>query len=214
MTRARTAGFTIVELLMAIGILALLMGIVTTVASGAIRQSREQKTKALKDVLQNGLATYRAQNDEWPGKLKAWATDGLPDATRRADALDSDDYDKVLEELVKSSVKADAVPLMDMTGFPVAPRSALGKGAQKVPSQTFSEAVKKNKKRGTTYRVSQLAFGYLTADGRFCRFLLLYNADTDSVTVMTRWDYETWWKTVYAGDSGKANKVEWPKGYE
>ena len=50
MRRARTAGFTIVEMLMVIGILAVLMGIVTTAASAAIRQARERRTEASKQI--------------------------------------------------------------------------------------------------------------------------------------------------------------------
>ena len=51
MRRARTAGFTIVEMLMVIGILAVLMGIVTTAASAAIRQARERRTEASKQII-------------------------------------------------------------------------------------------------------------------------------------------------------------------
>ena len=68
MRRARTAGFTIVEMLMVIGILAVLMGIVTTAASAAIRQARERRTEASKQIIQSGIASYLAQKNHWPPK--------------------------------------------------------------------------------------------------------------------------------------------------
>ena len=58
MRRARTAGFTIVEMLMVIGILAVLMGIVTTAASAAIRQARERRTEASKQIIQSRISSY------------------------------------------------------------------------------------------------------------------------------------------------------------
>ena len=39
-------GFTIVEMLMVVGVLAVLMGIVTTAATAAIRQARDRRTAA------------------------------------------------------------------------------------------------------------------------------------------------------------------------
>ena len=60
-------GFTIVELLMVVAILAVLLGIVTTAATASIRQARERRTQAVKQTLQNGIAAYRARKDEWPG---------------------------------------------------------------------------------------------------------------------------------------------------
>ena len=43
MTQTNKKGFTIVEMLMVIGVLAILMGIVTTAASAAIKQARSRR---------------------------------------------------------------------------------------------------------------------------------------------------------------------------
>ena len=63
-------GFTIVELLMVIGIIAVLMGIVTTAASESMKASRSRRADALCTLVQSGLAVYYAQNDEWPVSLR------------------------------------------------------------------------------------------------------------------------------------------------
>ena len=47
-------GFTIVEMLMVIAVLAVLTGIVATAATSVIRKSRERKTEALRAALQTG----------------------------------------------------------------------------------------------------------------------------------------------------------------
>ena len=66
-------GFTIIELLMVMAILAVLLGIITTAATASIRQSRDRQTQAMKLTLQNGMAAYRVRNDEWPGTLNDWS---------------------------------------------------------------------------------------------------------------------------------------------
>ena len=58
--------FTIVELLVVIGVIIVLMGIVTTAASESMKASRSRRRDALISLVQAGLAAYYAQNDEWP----------------------------------------------------------------------------------------------------------------------------------------------------
>ena len=100
-TKRAKKGFTIVEMLMVIAVLAVLMGIVSTAASSVIRKSRVRKNEALRSALQAGIATYCQQEGFWPpgkkGKLQQWADDGL-DAKYRSKgqnvaALEDDDYD-------------------------------------------------------------------------------------------------------------------------
>jgi prepilin-type N-terminal cleavage/methylation domain-containing protein len=63
--RARK-GFTIVELLMVIAVLAVLMGIVSTAATSVIRKARTRENEALRSALQAGIATYCQQEGYWP----------------------------------------------------------------------------------------------------------------------------------------------------
>ena len=218
MTQTNKKGFTIVEMLMVIGVLAILMGIVTTASSAAIRQARSRRTTAVKGVIQAGIATYRSQRDAWPpenGQLDKWSSDGLTGdqingvrSGRHLAFLSADQYDEMMYELAKVSVgETGASPVMDVTGISVARRKAAN--AKNGRGLEFREAIKKNKKHGSTYSLKEMTFGYITTDqGYFRRFVVQYNADSDTVTVMTQDEYEEWWK------SQNSNKpIQWPTGY-
>lgn len=175
---SRSQGFTIVEMLMVLGIIAVLLGLVTSAAMTAIRHAREKRTAASLQVIQAGIATYRSQNGEWPGPLKGYAENGLSGG-RRNYTLNDSEYDQVLTELVKESVNSSAAnPMMDVTGLIVSPKG--GNGSWGVE---FREAIKKQHKHGGTIKLSNMAFGYLSQGGKFSRFKITYNADSDHVTV-------------------------------
>lgn len=217
--RTDRRGFTIVEMLMVIGILAILMGIVSTAASAAIRQARDRKTAAVKQVIQAGIATYRSQFDVWPpsesGQLEKWAKDGITSdqnngvrSGRHVAFLNADQYDDMMYELAKVSVgQSGASPVLDVTGIVVARKGAAkdsrGRGVE------FSEAIKKNKKHGATLSLRDMSFGYNTSEkGYFRRFYVQYNVDSDNVTVMTQGEYESWWDTTNRGKTR-----QYPTGY-
>lgn len=204
------AGFTIVEMLMVVGVLAVLMGIVTTAAQAAIRSSREKRTQAVKVAIQAGIGSYYAQKDKWPpqgGQLQSWADNGLS-AGKHVDFLSADQYDAMMREMARVSVGSKTVqPVMDFNGVMVANRTAASRSTGR--GQSFTEAVKKNKKHGETIKLADMAFGYITTDkGYFRRFIVQYNADSDSVAVMTLSDYQNWWNVAHSGQS-----VKWPNGY-
>ncbi len=184
-----SSGFTIVELLMVIAVLAVLTGIVTTAASAAIRQARERRTTAMKNVLQNGIATYLAQNGRWPGsKLKDWSDNGLPSG-KKMDFLAQPDYDDMVKELLNVSVGPSATsPVLDPGGMIVAENSI--SESVNTYGLDYRTATAKNKKRGKTISVRSMTFGYAeSSKGYFRRFVVQYNAETDSVTVMTRQEF-------------------------
>lgn len=219
MTQRRKGGFTIVEMLMVVGVLAILMGIVTTAASAAIRQARGRRMVAIKGVIQAGIATYRSQRDVWPpesGQLEKWSANGLSsdanngvESGRHIAFLSADQYDDMMYELARVSVgQSGASPVLDVTGINVARKSAAkfrkGRGLE------FNEAIKKNKKHGATYSLKEMAFGYITPeDGYFRRFVVQYNADSDTVTVMTQDEYAKWFNDMYSD----AKTIQWPTGY-
>ena len=129
-------------------------------------------------MIQAGIATYRSQNGEWPGPLKGYAENGLSGG-RRNYTLNDSEYDQVLTELVKESVNSSAAnPMMDVTGLIASPKG--GNGSWGVE---FREAIKKQHKHGGTIKLSNMAFGYLSQGGKFSRFKITYNADSDHVTV-------------------------------
>lgn len=197
-------GFTIVEMLTVIAVLAVLMTIVTTAASAAIRKGRERRATAMAYALQSGIATYHAQEDEWPGKIKDWA-----DAGRISGSLDSKqdgtpvgslkdaDYDVVMQKLLDSAKSGR--PVMDFGALMAGPKSAENGAQNGVEYKNWIQMKKGGAKRmpaGMTAR-SALTFGYALVNdklvdgkerraGKFCRFLITYNAETDFVTVSTR----------------------------
>ena len=117
----RRRGFTIVELLMVIGIIAVLSTIVTTAASGAMKQARGRRADALVQMVQAGISTYHAQNDEWPdfnpsGKRgNVRLSNGDTDPERYE--LTETEVDNMIRKVVRVSAKN---PLIDVTGLFVA----------------------------------------------------------------------------------------------
>ena len=188
-------GFTIVEMLMVVGVLAVLMGIVTTAATASIRQARERRLQAAKQVLQSGIATYYAQKDEWPGKLDSWSDNGSQNG--KIGYLSNSDYDEVVKDLLKESVgKSSANPMLDVTTLSVMPKSS-SDGRQNC--REFRQAVKKNQKHGKALGINEMTIVYQAprgnegadcVEGRYYRFIIQYNAEADSVTVMTREDFQ------------------------
>lgn len=177
-------GFTIVEMLMVIGILAVLLGIITTASSTAIRQARVKRAEAMRAALQAGLATYYTQKGVWPGTLKSWCDNGPGNAKTRVDYLTDTQADAVFQEIVRESVRGSQ--MLDVSGLFVARASRVSSNSKNVDGMDFRAAMAKTSKRGKL-QVSELAFGYATkATGKFKRFIIKYNFETDACTVLTQ----------------------------
>ena len=112
MKQRKKRGFTIVEMLMVIAVLAVLMGIVSTAASSVIRKSRVRKNEALRSALQAGIATYCQQEGFWPpgknGTIQKWSDNGLDQKDRGTGVgtLDDNDYDTLMNYLVTRCLNA------------------------------------------------------------------------------------------------------------
>ena len=125
-------GFTIVEMLMVIAVLAVLTGIIATAATSVIRKSRERKTEALRIALQTGIATFYQQKGYWPpkesGKLHTWATRGLNSSDLSGEThvaqLEEKDYDELMQDLVLRCLNSSGNPVMDVSGFTATRQSA------------------------------------------------------------------------------------------
>lgn len=177
-------GFTIVEMLMVIAILAVLLGIITTASGTAIRQARVKRAEAMRSVLQAGLATYYTQKGKWPGRLQTWCDNGPANSKVRVDYLSDSEADTVFQELVKESISGSQ--MLDVTGLFVARASQASSSATNVDGMDFRAAMTKTKKRGKL-SPRELAYGYATkTTGKFRRFIVKYNFETDSVTVLTQ----------------------------
>ena len=191
-------GFTIVELLMVVAILAVLLGIVTTAATASIRQSRERQAQAMKQTLQNGIAAYKVRKDKWPGKLEDWAKRQNEDTLGY---LSNSDYDSVIHELLRaSSGKMTKSRVMDPVGLTVIASS----GADgKVNCADYRAVTTKNNKHAKRMEYNEMTVVYPATDtGLAYRFVIEYNTESDEVTVMTQGDY-----TSKTGDNWTGGEV-------
>ncbi len=200
MKLGKKRGFTIVEMLMVIAVLAVLTGIVTTAATAVIRRSRVRKNEALRAALQAGIATYCQQEGYWPpgksGTLQKWADDGL-DAKYRSKgvtvaSLEESDYDELMNYIMTRCLNASGNPVMDVSGFTASRRAATSKrDSQDNLPMCYGEDVRSwvaklraSNARGSVPKASDLAFGYSNSErGYFRRFVIYYNSESDSVTV-------------------------------
>lgn len=193
-------GFTIVELLVVIGVLAVLMTIIVVAANGVQKAGREKRASAMCSALEQAIAAYYAQEGKWPAAIES-KTSSMTDETYTFDASATDE---IFREIVgKAYGKGGGARsmLVDSSALFVARTSNLkngGKGCHDnhsdrtkpdycgnqgcVGGVDFSEAVKKGGRNHIP--LSQMSFGYAGKEyGRFCRFRITYNGKTDSVTV-------------------------------
>ena len=172
-------GFTIVELMMVIGVIAVLMTIVTTSAMSSMRGSREKRRDAMRIALESAIATYQAQNSEgkWPGPIESLAENA------ESAVLSESDAQKVFQIIVQHSMgqASPRMQLIDPNGLFVAPSGVQdGKGS----GRSFPDARNGDGRRRQKMPVANMAFGYQgTVTGKFHRFNIVYHAQTDSVSV-------------------------------
>ncbi len=184
-------GFTIIELLVVITILGILLGIVTTAASSAIRQARGHKANALCASLQQGLATYYAQKDRWPGpvgdRLAAGGTlsrsnnegvDNQSDPDRYV--LSGSEVRQTVKVLIDEAKKGN--PLMDISGLYVSRDT--GEPGRKGYGLDFADAIHGTQHSRKKMTTSEMYFGYPeSSKGYFRRFKIVYVVPADEMKV-------------------------------
>lgn len=167
-------GFTIVELMIVVGILAVLMSIVTVATSGAMKASRVRRRDAMAVILQEGLATYYARNGKWPDALEGVANSGEDKTYEGAQT------DPIFQKIVRESVKSGSAPYLDVHALFVAPVGTNRKGY----GVSFLEARRKDAPHRRQLGYEEMAFGYPDpSSGYFRRYKINYVAASDSVTV-------------------------------
>lgn len=183
-------GFTIVELLMVVGIIAVLLGLVTTAASKSVQAGRERQASALCAIVQSALATYHAQKDEWPNPLAGKVKNGSFGGTNNEGVNNQDDANEYV--LTASEVRAMVKALVDeaKNGNPVMDISALfvsrfpGEKGEKGFGLDFMSAVRGTPKSKKKMSTSEMYFGYPDKEtGKFRRFKMVYSIPTDQLTV-------------------------------
>ena len=185
-------GFTIVELLVVIGVIIVLMGIVTTAASESMKASRSRRRDALISLVQAGLAAYYAQNDEWPisfkGKSGNHKTGGNDVDENQYDLSDTEVCDCV-RKIVESAKEGN--PLIDVSGLWVADKGNYVDGSDKrTTGMDFMTAIHGSRKNTKRLKLEKMVFGYPNeSNGAFTRFGMGYSISTDQLTVGRRADY-------------------------
>ena len=207
-------GFTIVELLMVIGIIAVLMGIVTTAASESVRASRVRRAEALCSLVEAGFNNYYAQYDRWPGPIgeriangslgtrsNNEGTDGSSDTEQYV--LTTKESDDCIRALVDETKKGN--PVMDISGLfvtasgncdPVKENCTCTAGRHDkylarggAYGMDFMSAIHGTKQSRKKMSTGSMHFGYPHPDnGRFIPFEVVYSISTDSFTVK-RWHW-------------------------
>ncbi len=176
----RKKGFTIVELLMVVAILATLLGIITTAVFASIRQARDRRAEAMRQTLQNGLVAYRQLNDKWPKKLEELA-DNPQQYKETIITLPTADYDDVVQELLKVSVGKNVKNrVMDPVGLLIMGKSGTDGRSSGVD---FRSAAQKNGPYAKRMSTSEMTVVYQGGNGKAYRYKIDYNTETDSVTV-------------------------------
>ncbi len=183
-------GFTIVEMLVVIGIIGILLGIVTTAASSSIKQARSRKADACCTLVQQGIATYYAQYGKWPGSIGGRIESGISARTNdegsdgQADAdkyvLNASEIDDMIRTMIEEAKKGN--PLMDISGLYVSRQS--GEKNDRHFGMDFMDAVRGTKRSKKKMKVAEMHFGYPETDhGWFRRFKVVYSIPTDSMKV-------------------------------
>lgn len=200
-------GFTIIELMMVMAVIAVLMGIITTAVSSSIRASRKQRANALCSLVESGLATYREQNGKWP--ISLLNQDVLSPRDNHEGPGGKTDPDKIVltgtevRQCVLEMVKEtkNNRPVMDISGLFVSrfdgelnggsggsnDKLANNNSQSKIKPSSgldFMMAIRGTKRSPKKMSTSEMYFGYPDPEtGYFLRFKMVYSIPTDHITV-------------------------------
>ena len=186
-------GFTIVELIMVIGIIGILMGIVTTAARSSVKSARGHKADAVCRMVEVGLATYYAQKGEWPVEFSGTRSnnEGASQSTDTTKiVMNATEVRQSVQALVDETKAGN--PLIDVSGLWVSTSSGDVNSAADInrlgsTGMDFITAVRGSKKSHRKHRTSELYYGYADpTTGKFVRFYMSYSIPSDSVSV-GRW---------------------------
>lgn len=189
-------GFTIIELMLVIAIIAVLMTIVVSAAKGAIVASRQRRAESLASIIRTGISAYRSQMDKWPEPLggrvaannfsgchqrrKGWMGEVIPNLK----VLPMEESHQVIRELVRQA--HDGNPVVDISGLYVS--RSKGRKSDRDHGMDFLDAIRGTKQSRKKMKMNEMNFGFPDADGYFRYFAITYDTATDDIGVDI-WDY-------------------------
>ena len=157
--RAAKRGFTLLELMLVIAIIAVLSAIAINTWMNAIRDTRAKKAIAARRTLTNAVMTFKVENGEYPPEIQSLVDKG---GTGKK-YLSQSQTKKVIDKVVEATEKGHT--MMDVTGLYV--------------KTSGGDVVEYNEARREKMSVS--AWGYTTPDGSFRSLFLGYNPISDQV---------------------------------
>ena len=178
-------GFTIVELMLVIGIIAVLMGIITTAASSSVKSSRSRKADVLCTIVQTGLATYYEQKGSWPVSISTTGNKADYDNNSKdpdSIELSAEQVRTCVKKLVDEAKQNN--PMMDISGLFVS-RSQGERNTGPAMGLDFMQAIRGTKQSRKKMKTAEMYFGYPESEhGWFRRFRMVYSVPGDSISVM------------------------------
>lgn len=169
-------GFTIIELMIVISIIAVLATLITRAALSSLKEAREKDGRIMAQAIKVGIANYHAQFGEWPGAIEKYAESGKSPSGNpgHPGALSTTDADEAIRTVIEESGKGN--PLIDASGLFVASKAAA--------DAKHGRGLKYGDARRQNVALANMAFGYQRKrDGEFRRFLVKYDPTNDTVSV-------------------------------
>lgn len=125
----RRYGFTIIELLVVVSIMAVVATLATGAAMKTIKQGREKRASAMARSLEMALVNYRALNGEWSFKIEDAKLGQTSFSVNNEEA-----FQKIFEGVKKGQALLDPSALLTrVSGRRMSAREAMEKGLTRIP---------------------------------------------------------------------------------
>lgn len=130
---AQRRGFTIIELLVVVSIMAVIATLATGAAIKAVKHSREKRIDTMAKALEMALVNYRALYGKWPVEFDSYKNDGDTDASKitlKGDVKNAAVFKEILLAVKNNRALVDTSALMTtVKGQRMSVRDALEKNA-------------------------------------------------------------------------------------
>lgn len=169
-------GFTIIELMMVVGIISVLITVSVTAVNGSMKAARKQRAESLCTMVEQSIAAYYAQKDEWPVEPQD------PQNGKEYYQYEQDDVQEIIRTVIREIKNNN--PLIDVSGLFVANQELYKKRPDKTHGMDFLTAIHGSKQHPGTLKLSQMCFGYPNpGTGLFRPFTMRYYPASDKITV-------------------------------